>query len=149
MEIAQGTASHCQNTSRVSGGGNNGTVSTTYISLFRLEQRQVQFSSSSPLSVSDGDRVVVAGRLWREVLNADAVRNVTTGVTKHSGIVSRVFFALFVLLFGAVASWIVSLGLGPNGRWLFLAFAAGSAYLLVRAAQTSSARRQVNAEAVS
>ena len=61
METLRGTASHCQNTSRVSGGGNSGGVTTTYVSLFRIDQRQVQFPSGSLLSISDGDKVVVAG----------------------------------------------------------------------------------------
>lgn len=149
MEIAQGTASHCQNTSRVSGGGNNGAVSTTYIALFRLEQRQVQFSSGSPLSISDGDQVVVAGRPWRGALYADAVRNVTTGITKHSGIVSRVFVAIIVLGIGtAVTLWVMNT-FGSNGGWIGLGFAAGAAYLLWRASQASSALHTVKSAASS
>ena len=35
--------------------------------------------------------MIVAGRPWRGALYADAVRNVTTGITKHSGIVSTGF----------------------------------------------------------
>ena len=61
METLRGTASHCQNTSRVSGGGNNSAVTTTYVALFRIGQRQLQFPSGSPLSISDGDEVVVTG----------------------------------------------------------------------------------------
>lgn len=117
METAWGIAGHCQNTSRVSG-GNNGAVSTTYIALFRVDQRQMQFSSGSPLSISDGDQVIIAGRLWRGALYADAVRNVTTGVTKHSGVAARIFLALVVLLFGAFASWMATLGLGARGGWI-------------------------------
>ena len=143
METAQGVASHCQNTSRVSGGGNNSAVSTTYIALFRLERCQVQFSGNSPLSVSDGDQVFVAGRQWQGTLYADAVRNVATGATKHSGIVSRVVLAVFVLLFGVFAAWMATLGLGPRGGWVFLGFVGGAAYLLWRAAQTSSALHAV------
>lgn len=143
METARGTASHCQNTSRVSGGGNNGTVSTTYIAPFRLEQRQVQFSSGSPLSISDGDEVVVAGQPWRGALHADAVRSVTTGLTKHSGIVSRVFVALIVLVVGGLFTAGAGGILGPNDRWIFAAFALGALYLLVRAVQAGIAPRTV------
>ncbi len=148
METAEGTASHCQNTSRVSGGGNNGSVSTTYTALFRIEQRQVLFSSSSPLSISDGDQVVVAGRSWRATLYADAVRNATTGITTHSGIVSRVFVALLVLVIGGVIS-LMSLKNFPYGGWLLLPFVAGAAYLLWRAVQTSGALRTVKSAAAS
>ena len=65
METATGIVSHAQSSSRVSGGANNTAVSTTYIALFRLGQQQVEFSSGQPLSVSDGDQVVVAGREYQ------------------------------------------------------------------------------------
>ena len=136
METAQGVASHCQNTSRITGGGNNGTVSTTYIAMFRLDQRQVQFSSNYPLSITDGDQVIIAGHPWRGALCADAVRNVTTGLTRQSGIVSRFFLALFVLIFGLVFSFIVMKFFGPNGGWIYLGFVAGALFLLWRAGQT-------------
>ena len=138
METARGTASHCQNTNRISG-GNNGAVSTTYVALFRLGQRQVQFSSGSPLSISDGDEVVVAGFPWLGALTADAVRNVTTGLTRQSGIVSRVFVALLLLAIGVVFSLVAASFFGPNGRWIFLGFVAGSLFLLWRAVQTGRA----------
>ena len=99
----------------MSGGGNNSKVSTTYIALFRIEQRQVQFSSGSPLSISDGDEVVVAGRSWRGALYADAVRNVATGLTRHSGIVSRVFASVIVLPIGTVFSIVVAGFFGAVG----------------------------------
>ena len=100
----------------VSGGGNNNSVSTTYIAPFRIDQYQVRFSSGSPLSISDGDEVVVAGQPWHGALYADAIHNVTTGLTKHSGVVSRVFMALLVLAVGALFSAGAGVIFGPNGR---------------------------------
>lgn len=147
METAQGIASHCQNTSRVSGGGNNGQVSTTYIALFRLGQRQVQFPSGSPLSISDGDQVVVAGIPWRGALSADAVCNVTTGLVRHSGIASRIFTALLVLIIGAVVTLGAMRIFGTNGGWVFLAFMAGAVFLFWRALQTINALQYVKTNA--
>ena len=144
METAQGTASHCQNTSRVTGGGNNGLVSTTYIALFRLGQRQVQFPSGSPLSISDGDQVVVAGKPWRGALSADAARSVTTGLTRHSGIASRIIMALLLLVVGVVFSLVARGVLGANAGWIFLRFVAGAVYLLWRALQTLNALQFVH-----
>ena len=131
----------------MSGGGNNSKVSTTYIALFRIEQRQVQFSSGSPLSISDGDEVVVAGRSWRGALYADAVRNVATGLTRHSGIVSRVFASVIVLPIGTVFSIVVAGFFGASGRWIFLGFVAGAFYLLWRAVQTGIALNAVKSSA--
>ncbi len=138
MEIARGTASHCQNTNRVSG-GSNGAVTTTYVALFRLGRRQVQFSSGSPLSISDGDEVIVAGHPWRGALTADAVRNVTTGLTRQSGIVSRVIVALLLLVIGVLFPSAAAGFFGPNGRWIYLGFVAGAVFLLWRAVQTGRA----------
>ena len=144
MVTLRGTASHCQNTSRVSGGGNNGAVSTTYVALCRLDRQQVQFSTRAPLSISDGDKVVVAGRMWIGALYADAVRNVTTGLMKHSGIVSRAFVALLLLAIGVIFTLVATGILGTNSRWVYLGFIAGAIYLLYRAVQTGSALHAVN-----
>ena len=145
METAQGIVSHSQSTSRVSSSGNNVSVSTTYIALFRLAQRQIEFSGRTPLSISDGDSVAVAGRSWRGTLYADAIRNSTTGVVTHSGIVTRIIVALFVVVIGAVIYYAMAQFYWPVGAVVCLGLAAGAAYLCWRASQTSNALRYVEA----
>lgn len=122
-------------------------MSITYIALFRVGRRQVQFSDSTPLPISNGDAVVVAGRLWRGTLHADAVCNATTRLTKHSGIVSRVLVALALLVVGWFSTLAATGVPATNGRWLFLGLAAGALYLLWRAAQTGSALHAVHSSA--
>ena len=138
MLTAQGTADHCQNTSRVSGGGSNSSVSTTYIVLFRLAQQQVQFSSNSPLPVSDGDQMIVAGRLWRGELYADAVHNTTTGLTRQAGIFSRIVFAVILVVFGFFLMLWLSRA-SAAAQWTFLVPVLGALYLLWRAVQITRA----------
>ena len=138
MEIAGGTASRCQNTNRVSGGGNNGAVTTTYVALFRLEQRQIQFSSGSPLPVSDGDQVIVAGRRWRGELYADAVHNTATGFTRRTSIFSPIIMAVLVLAF----FYFLTLLFGRAHPEVYYALPApilGTIYLLWRAVQITPA----------
>ncbi len=143
METAIGIISHSQNTSRVSGGANNTAVSTTYIALFRLGQRQVEFSSGQPLPVTDGDQVVVAGREYQGTLYADAIRNVTTGVVTHSSIFGRVCGALLVLILGLAAAFALAKAFDLILAWVYLGFIAGAAYLFWRAFQTSNALQYV------
>ena len=143
METAKGLVSHSQSANRVSGGVNNTSVSTTYITLFRVEQRQVEFSSSYPLSVTDGDLVVVAGREYQGTLYADAIRNTTTGVIKHSGVFGRVCGALIVLLVGLIVAVALARTFGLGWAGVYGAFIAVAAFLFWRASQTGSALQYV------
>ena len=98
METLQGPVTNCQHTLRVSGGGNNNSSSTTtYIALFRVNGRPVEFRTNRPNSVSDGDQVIVAGHPTRtNSFRAYACRNVTTGELSNSGVWGNVFAAIFV-----------------------------------------------------
>ena len=104
METLKGTVSHCQNTIEVSGGRNNTSVTTTHIALFRVDGRPVRFSDSQPPTLADGDRVLVAGRAsGGSTLQADAIRNVSTQTTNHTGIGSRIFAVVVFAVVGLVA----------------------------------------------
>ena len=54
METIEGTVGSLQNTVSVSGGGDNSRATTTYIALFRLDGKPVQFRCSSPIAFADG-----------------------------------------------------------------------------------------------
>ena len=101
MDTLQGPVTNCQHTLKVSGGANNTGTTTTYIALFRVNGRPVEFRSSQPSSISDGDQVKVAGSLWNGALNALACRNLTTGETMSIGSGGYLVGALAVPVSGA------------------------------------------------
>ena len=65
------------------------------------------------------------------------MHNVTTGLTRQSGIVSRIFLALFLPVFGAAFGLVVRNFSNGYGWWVvFAGFVLGSLYVLFRAVQT-------------
>ena len=114
MVTLQGTISNCQHTLQVSGGGSsNNSTSTTYISLFRVDNRAVEFRTNRPSSVSDGDQVVVAGVTTRtNALRAYACRNVTTGEVTNSGLWGNLVALLFFPLVLGFVTFLASAMLG-------------------------------------
>ncbi len=113
METAQGTVNNCQHSFQVSGGANrNQQTSTSYITLFRLNGRQVEFRTSSPSAIAEGDQVIAVGPMYRGVLNALACRNITTEVVEDSGIWTYVFAAVLVAGIGTAVSVLPMLPIG-------------------------------------
>ena len=133
MEVLKGTAAGVRYTVHVSGGRDD--VSTRHHAIFKLGQTTVVFDSGAPPLISEGDRIVVAGRVRGRVLLADAYLNQTALVRGDAG--RRYYLAamLFNLLLGGVG---LALGLfwprivggemdwGPRGM-LILAGAVFSA----------------------
>ena len=71
------------------------------------------------------------------MLSADAVHNTTTGLTRQSGIVSRIFLAQFLSAFGSIFALVARGFLGGDSGWIiFPGFVLGSLYVLCRAVQT-------------
>lgn len=144
MDTAQGTVSNCQHTIKVSGGANNTSTSTTYIALFRVNGRPVQFRSSQPSSVSDGDNVAVAGLMWGQSLDALACRNLTTGEVMDSGVWSYVFGAIILTAVAIVICVVVGNMFGNMVQLLIaVVVLAIAVYLLSRAVLTSRAIKAV------
>lgn len=143
MEIEQGVVSNCQHTLKVSGGANNTSTTTTYIALFRLNGRPVEFRSSSPASLSDGDQVRVAGPMYRGALNALACRNVTTGETMDAGLWGYVLGAILAPVIGVVFWFVAAAFVGTLVQMaVTAAIAAMTAYIVHRAILT---RRAISA----
>ncbi len=116
MESLRGTVSHCQHTVDITGGSrnNNTGTSTTYVTLFRVNNRPIEFRTGRPISVSDGDQVVVAGVLSRtNALRAYACRNITTGEITNAGLLSSVFA---LVLIPAVLCFITFVAVGMFGK---------------------------------
>lgn len=91
---------------------------------FRLNNRPVRFKVTDSASISEGDRVVVAGDAKQGTLEALALRNLTTGAIHHNpyrfplygGIVALIFsipmiFVLVGLLLAPIAGWVIWRGL--------------------------------------
>lgn len=100
MEILRGTAAGVRYTVHVS--GDKEGVSTRHHAIFKLGQMTVVFDAGSPPLISEGDRLVVAGRVRGRVLLADAYLNQTAAVRGDSGRLTNLAAALFSLPLGAV-----------------------------------------------
>ena len=144
METLQGSVTNCQHTLKVSGGANNTSTTTTYIALFRVNGRPVQFRSSQPSSLSDGDQVKVAGSPWNGALDALACRNVTTGETMSVGSGGYLVGALAVPIIGLGVCVLSADKLGTLIVLAILAVAALiTAYLAYRGTLVARAERLV------
>lgn len=118
METLRGTVTNCQHTLRVSGGANNTSTTTTYITLFRVNGRAMEFRGGSPSSVSDGDQVAVAGLPSGATLTVLAFRNLNTGEVANAGIVGNLLGAVLLPIIGVLLCTFV---LGQFGFWVVLA----------------------------
>lgn len=142
METAEGTVSGLQNTIRVTGGGNT-QATTTYIALFRLDGKPVQFNCPRPVAIVDGDRLKAVGSMRAAGLLAYACRDLTTGATMHSGIWGNVVMAVVLPLFGAFFCGILWLLIGKYALLVYALFLAGAIYLACRAVMTAVALGRV------
>lgn len=144
MNIISGPASHVHLTIQVSRGGES-RVRTTHICLFRIHGQQITFKASRPLSVADGDDVVVAGVAEAEGLKGYAVYNRTTGIQAHAGVMENLIAALIVPVFGVFFCSILSMFIGKVAFILMGAFLYGSFHLLREANRAKAAMAEVRA----
>jgi hypothetical protein len=110
LEVLRGTATGVRNTVDVS--GTRDSVTTRHHALFKIAGTTVMFSSGSPPPISEGDRLVVAGRMKGRLLLADAYLNVTAGVRGDSGMLASAAF--FLLMFLAAVAGIILIRLLPD-----------------------------------
>ena len=101
LEVLRGTANGIRTAVDVS--GTRDAVSTRHHALFKIGGTTVMFASGSPPPISEGDRLVVAGRMKGRLLLADADLNVTAGVRGDSGMLYSLASAIFFLLLFMVA----------------------------------------------
>lgn len=106
MEILKGTVSGSRHTLTVTGGANDSGVSTKHHAIFKIGDVTVTYNSSSPMVISDGDRIVVAGKRKGRMIQALAYRNDTAGVKSNSGKWSSLGVTFFSLSFGLLALFI-------------------------------------------
>jgi hypothetical protein len=99
MEVLKGMAAGVRYTVHVS--GDRDSVSTRHHALFKMGMTTVMFDSGAPPVISEGDRLVVAGRIKGRVLLADAYLNQTAGIRGDSGKWMSFASMLFFFLLGA------------------------------------------------
>ena len=143
METIEGAVSHLQNTVNVSGGGNNSRATTTYIALFRLDGKPVQFRCGSPIAFADGDRLKAAGRARATDFLAYACRDLTTGATYSSGVWGNIITAVILPIFGLLFCGIAGMMFGKLAALPYALFLAGAVYCVYRAVMASTALRLV------
>lgn len=147
METLRGNVSGCQHSLRVSGGSGNSSTTTTYITLFRVDNRAVEFRTSRPVSLSDGDEVVVAGINTRtNAVRAYACRNVTTDEVTNAGVWRNLFAAVFLPIVLALMTGIAMLMFGRYALYAgIVAVAFAIVYFIRQALLASHALRAVQA----
>lgn len=101
MEVLRGTAAGVRYTVHVT--GDKEGVSTRHHTIFKLGATTVMFSSGAPAVISEGDKLVVAGRMKGRVLLAEAYRNNSASVRGDSGLWLNFAGMLFAFFFGAVS----------------------------------------------
>jgi hypothetical protein len=103
IEMLKGTAAGVRYTVHVS--GDRDGVSTRHHAIFKVGETTVMFASGAPPVISEGDRIVVAGRMrgGGRVLLCDAYKNTSVGVRGDSGLWLNFAGMLFAFFFGAVS----------------------------------------------
>jgi hypothetical protein len=108
MEVVKGTAASVRYTVHVT--GNKDGVTTRHHAIFKVGGTTVLFDSGSPPVISEGDRLVVAGRMQgRGVMLAEAYLNNSAGIRGDSGLRANFAGMLFAFLVASAAL----------GWWLF------------------------------
>ena len=67
---------------------------------FSICEVEVVFLSGRSLDIADGDLVVVSGNMKGNRMTAFAIHDLSTNERENSGVISNLFVAVFVLIFG-------------------------------------------------
>lgn len=125
MQTLQGTVRHLRHTTHTSGGVGGGEygsyVSTSHIAILELEGAAgaVKYVSSEPPVISEGDNVIVTGKVaGNGLFEAEAYKNITANVTGSNadGWVSRGVMGFMLMLAGPLAFLLIQ---GIQGNELF------------------------------
>lgn len=115
MEVLKGFAVGVRYTVHVT--GDKDGVSTRHHAIFKVGVITVLFDSGAPPVISEGDKLVVAGRMrGKNVMLASAYKNTSVGVRGDSGLWLNFAGMLLFFIFGAVGlGWLL---LEPVLLWL-------------------------------
>jgi hypothetical protein len=142
---ASGEVTTVQHTYRVSSSGEH-DASTGFLVMFRIDGHQYSMTATRPLALADGDRVEVAGRNTEMGFVVFALRNLTNGISTHSGMRSNIATCIILpiigLFFGSMAASILK---SPAyGLVLCLAFLSLTFFACRRVCVVKSALRELN-----
>lgn len=119
MKVVSGIARNVNSSSSVSGGGQHGNVSTSHVSMFRIQQQQVVLKFDDVVPIDEGDKILVAGDINKNILTGYAYRNYTTGVEGNENLFTVI---LFGLIFMIISIGIITFG-AFDGQYLFFILA--------------------------
>lgn len=140
MDVLTGVVSKLRNSVEISGGGNNSSVTTTYVTIFQINGKPVKIKSREAILLDENDHVEVAGKIRDGVFNAYAYINDTTGVKGNIGIGTHYFVGLISPIAGAFVIYNFSdpfFGAFPKIIGLF--FIMVGLYMLYKGTQISNA----------
>jgi uncharacterized YccA/Bax inhibitor family protein len=107
LETRNGRARRIRFTTEVSGsGGEHGTVSTSHIASFELEGCPVQVTANRPLTVEDGDEVVVSGRAKDGVFVGIACFNRSRGVLDSQSWLPGMIIGMVLVGIGGLVAFV-------------------------------------------
>jgi hypothetical protein len=132
MDILRGIARRIRTASEVKGtwSKDGGSVTTTYLAIFELDNLTIHVSASRPITVNEGDEVAVAGGMDDGIFIAHACRNFSRGTLDYEAwVIGVVLGSIFIVV--GLGIIIAMLQEFPSERWwafLGVIFAAAGAY---------------------
>lgn len=142
---ASGLVTAVQHTHRVSSGGEH-AASLGILVMFRIDGHQYSMTATRPLALVDGDRVEVAGGDTAMGFVVFALRNLTNGISTHSGMGNNIAMCRILPLFGLFScsmAWSI-LGSPAYGLVLCSAFLALTFFAWRRVCVVKSALRELH-----
>lgn len=144
METICGIVNNVRSTISVDGGGNHGSVTTTYITIFQINGRQIKVKTSDAIIINDGDKIFVVGKTNGSIFNAFACKNITTGEEGNLGWVGKMVMGIIFPIAGVLEINQFSnpfFGIFP--LLLGLIFIGVGMYLLYSGSQVSNAVKEL------
>lgn len=96
MVVINGKAKKVRTSLEINGGGKDGDVSISHVSMFLLGKKQVYLKSSEPHMINENDLVSVAGKVKRGAFRGYAYKNATTSASGHAGFLVAFLFGLIL-----------------------------------------------------
>lgn len=126
MEFRKGIATKVRNTVNISGGGKNGIVSTTHITLFYIDNMPIKLASPQPSFINENDEISVSGKIKNGFFIALAHENITTGTSGDNGAIGKMIFGSLFPIVGITIFKVFG-----DDFFGYFPVAIGSAFILI------------------